>query len=192
MNLDIIVSQTGKCYSSFIYRNVVVRRDSGINKLFCRVRDLIKTLLTLTITWNVYEIILRLRFNLHVRFNWHLVLIEACATQSRWSSENNVCFYVLYKLWKENLSRILIIEFLGVAKNEFAFTNVSYESKTIAIEAYLRRRLGHSNWVILLLPLFPTLTLYTDASNLGWGAYLEGSWALGLWSPLQQKEHINL
>ena len=38
----------------------------------------------------------------------------------------------------------------------------------------------------------PTLTLYTDASNLGWGAYLEGSWALGLWSPLQQKEHINL
>jgi ribonuclease HI len=38
----------------------------------------------------------------------------------------------------------------------------------------------------------PTLTLYTDASNLGWGAYLEGSCALGLWSPLQQKEHINL
>jgi hypothetical protein len=24
----------------------------------------------------------------------------------------------------------------------------------------------------------PTLTVYTDASNLGWGAYLEGSWAL--------------
>jgi hypothetical protein len=38
----------------------------------------------------------------------------------------------------------------------------------------------------------PTLTIYTDASNMGWGAYLEGSWALGLWSPLQQKEHINL
>ena len=38
----------------------------------------------------------------------------------------------------------------------------------------------------------PTLTLYTDASNLGWGAYLEGSWVLGLRSPLQQKEHINL
>jgi hypothetical protein len=37
----------------------------------------------------------------------------------------------------------------------------------------------------LLLPLFPTLALYTDASNLG-------SWPLGLWSPLQQKEHINL
>ena len=43
----------------------------------------------------------------------------------------------------------------------------------------------------LSVPL-PTLTLYTDASNLGWGAYLEGSWALGLWSPLQLKEHINL
>jgi hypothetical protein len=38
----------------------------------------------------------------------------------------------------------------------------------------------------------PTLTLYTDASNLDWGAYLEGSWALGLLSLLQQKEHINL
>jgi hypothetical protein len=38
----------------------------------------------------------------------------------------------------------------------------------------------------------PTLTLYTDASNLGWGAYLEESWALGLLSLLQQKEHINL
>jgi hypothetical protein len=38
----------------------------------------------------------------------------------------------------------------------------------------------------------PTLTIYTDASKLGWGAYLEGSWALWLWSPLQQKEHINL
>ena len=32
----------------------------------------------------------------------------------------------------------------------------------------------------------------TDASNLGWGAYLEGHWALGLCSPLQQKEHSNL
>jgi hypothetical protein len=36
----LLTLQTGKCYSSFIYRNVVVRRDSGINKLFCRVRDL--------------------------------------------------------------------------------------------------------------------------------------------------------
>jgi hypothetical protein len=45
--------------------------------------------------------------------------------------------------------------------------------------------------ISLSVPI-PTLTLYTDASNLGWGAYLEGSWALGLWSPLQQKEHINL
>ena len=33
----------------------------------------------------------------------------------------------------------------------------------------------------------PTLNLHTDASNLGWGAYLEG-----LGSPVQQKEHINL
>jgi hypothetical protein len=40
--------------------------------------------------------------------------------------------------------------------------------------------------------VFRIVTLYTDASNLGWGAYLEGSWAFGLWSPLQQKEHINL
>ena len=38
----------------------------------------------------------------------------------------------------------------------------------------------------------PTLTLYTHASNMGWGAYVEGSWALWLWSPLQQKEHINM
>ena len=38
----------------------------------------------------------------------------------------------------------------------------------------------------------PTLTLYTDDSNLGCGAYLEGSWAFGLWSPVLQKEHINL
>jgi hypothetical protein len=38
----------------------------------------------------------------------------------------------------------------------------------------------------------PTLTLYIDDSNLGCGAYLEGSWAFGLWSPVQQKEHINL
>jgi hypothetical protein len=33
----------------------------------------------------------------------------------------------------------------------------------------------------------PTLNLHTDASNLGWGAYLEG-----LGSPVKQKEHINL
>jgi hypothetical protein len=74
-------------------------RNSIISILDWVVQTAIKTLLTLTITnctWNVYEIILRLRFNLHLRFNWHLVLIEACATQSRWSSENNVCFYVLY------------------------------------------------------------------------------------------------
>jgi hypothetical protein len=47
-------------------------------------------------------------------------------------------------------------------------------------------------WKVSLSVPVPTLTLYTDASNLAWGTYLEGSWALGLLSLLQQKEHINL
>ena len=45
--------------------------------------------------------------------------------------------------------------------------------------------------VSLLVPV-PSLTLYTDASNLGWGAFLEGHSVSGQWSPAQQLEHINV
>jgi len=46
----------------------------------------------------------------------------------------------------------------------------------------------------LLLPPPLSLTLYTDASNLGWGGggYLNGLTVSGVWSPLQGREHINL
>jgi hypothetical protein len=33
--------------------------------------------------------------------------------------------------------------------------------------------------------------LFTDASNLGWGAYLDGLPVSGVWTPDLQKEHIN-
>ena len=38
----------------------------------------------------------------------------------------------------------------------------------------------------------PSLTLFTDASLLGWGAYLEGQAVSGMWSSTLQKDHINL
>ncbi|VDI57090.1 Hypothetical predicted protein, partial [Mytilus galloprovincialis] len=38
----------------------------------------------------------------------------------------------------------------------------------------------------------PSLTLFTDASLMGWGAYLEGRTASALWSGAQLEEHINL
>jgi hypothetical protein len=38
----------------------------------------------------------------------------------------------------------------------------------------------------------PILTLFTDASLLGWGAYLEGQTVSGMWSSTLQKDHINL
>ena len=38
----------------------------------------------------------------------------------------------------------------------------------------------------------PSLTLFTDASLLGWGAYLEGQTISGMWSSTLQKDHINL
>ena len=38
----------------------------------------------------------------------------------------------------------------------------------------------------------PTQTLYTDASSLGWGAYLEGQTVSGMWSSILQEDHINL
>ena len=38
----------------------------------------------------------------------------------------------------------------------------------------------------------PSLTLFTDASLLGWGAYLEGQTVSGMWSSTLQKDHINL
>jgi hypothetical protein len=93
------------------------------NKITCRQKQIKVRSLTLQNSLFMPES----RRTTTLRYINNKVLIAVCTTQSR----------------------ILIIEFLGVAKNEFAFTNVSYESKTIAIEAYLRRRLGHSNWVIL-------------------------------------------
>ncbi|VDI47075.1 Hypothetical predicted protein [Mytilus galloprovincialis] len=38
----------------------------------------------------------------------------------------------------------------------------------------------------------PNQTLFTDASNLGWGAYLEGLSVSGVWTPDLLKEHINI
>ena len=38
----------------------------------------------------------------------------------------------------------------------------------------------------------PTMTLYTDASMTGWGAYLDGHARSGEWSGLQLSEHINV
>jgi hypothetical protein len=38
----------------------------------------------------------------------------------------------------------------------------------------------------------PSLTLFTDASLLGWGVYLEGQTVSGMWSSTLQKDHINL
>ena len=45
--------------------------------------------------------------------------------------------------------------------------------------------------VALLHPV-PSLTLYTDSSLQGWGAFLEGKSVSGVWSHVQQQEHINL
>ena len=45
--------------------------------------------------------------------------------------------------------------------------------------------------VALLHPV-PSLTLYTDSSLQGWGAFLEGKSVSGVWSLVQQQEHINL
>ena len=45
--------------------------------------------------------------------------------------------------------------------------------------------------VALLHPV-PSLTLYTDSSLQGWGAFLEGKSLSGVWSLAQQQEHINL
>jgi hypothetical protein len=38
----------------------------------------------------------------------------------------------------------------------------------------------------------PSPTLFTDASLLGWGAFLEGQTVSGMWSSTLQKDHINL
>ena len=43
----------------------------------------------------------------------------------------------------------------------------------------------------LLSSPVPNQTLFTDASNLGWGAYLDGLSVSGVWTPDLQKEHIN-
>ncbi|CAG2235415.1 unnamed protein product [Mytilus edulis] len=44
----------------------------------------------------------------------------------------------------------------------------------------------------LLSSPVPNQTLFTDASNLGWGAYLEGLSVSGVWTPDLLKEHINI
>ncbi|VDI25971.1 Hypothetical predicted protein [Mytilus galloprovincialis] len=53
-------------------------------------------------------------------------------------------------------------------------------------------RKKHLRKGVLLDPPDPSLTLFTDASLMGWGAYLEGRTASGLWSGAQLEEHINL
>ncbi|VDI69819.1 Hypothetical predicted protein [Mytilus galloprovincialis] len=45
---------------------------------------------------------------------------------------------------------------------------------------------------LCLFPQVPSLTLFTDASTLGWGAYLEGLTISGVWSPDLLEEHINV
>jgi hypothetical protein len=45
--------------------------------------------------------------------------------------------------------------------------------------------------VALLHPV-PSLTLYTYSSLQGWGTFLEGKSVSGVWSLVQQQEHINL
>ncbi|CAG2225767.1 unnamed protein product [Mytilus edulis] len=45
---------------------------------------------------------------------------------------------------------------------------------------------------LCLSPQVPSLTLFTDASTLGWGAYLEGLTISGVWSPDLLEEHINV
>ena len=45
--------------------------------------------------------------------------------------------------------------------------------------------------VALLHPV-PSLNLHTDSSLQGWGAFLEGKSVSGVWSLVQQQEHINL
>ena len=43
----------------------------------------------------------------------------------------------------------------------------------------------------LLSSLVPNQTLFTDASNLGWGGYMDGLSVSGVWTPDLQKEHSN-
>jgi hypothetical protein len=45
---------------------------------------------------------------------------------------------------------------------------------------------------VALLHSVPSLTLYTDSSLQGWGAFLEGKSVSGVWSLVQQQEQINL
>jgi hypothetical protein len=45
---------------------------------------------------------------------------------------------------------------------------------------------------VALLHSVPSLPLYTDSSLQGWGAFLEGKSVSGMWSLVQQQEHINL
>ena len=45
---------------------------------------------------------------------------------------------------------------------------------------------------VALLHSVPSLPLYSDSSLQGWGAFLEGKSVSGMWSLVQQQEHINL
>ena len=44
----------------------------------------------------------------------------------------------------------------------------------------------------LWIPPESTLTLYTDASLTGWGAFQEGRTVSGVWEDYHLEEHINL
>ena len=45
---------------------------------------------------------------------------------------------------------------------------------------------------VSLTSAVPSLTLFTNASLLGWGTYMDGQTVSGMWSSTLQKDHINL
>jgi hypothetical protein len=45
---------------------------------------------------------------------------------------------------------------------------------------------------VSLASAVPSLTLFTNASLLGWGTYLDGQTVSGMWSSTLQKDPINL
>ncbi|CAG2239797.1 unnamed protein product [Mytilus edulis] len=76
-----------------------------------------------------------------------------------------------------------------------SFTRMgSIDSNHSAFISHLQWWLVRENVMrgLCLSPQVPSLTLFTDASTLGWGAYLEGLTISGVWSPDLLEEHINV
>jgi hypothetical protein len=115
----------------------------------------------------------------------HCSSIFATAMSSQLSSRCSTVRTSTHSSYTVLSSRALDPVFLGLG-SLYSYPGSSLSSSVlVAAEGKCHDRVSLASAV-------PSLTLFADASLLGWGPYLDGQTVSGMWSSTLQKDHINL